>query len=322
MLLILQTRALFAMHSAQVTDWGQPPKYVEIKTPKIPDRKCGLVQIRVVAVGCHKLVRARAAGTHYAIDTLPHTPGVDGVGTTEDGRLVYFTTFATGGSFSEVVIVPEEDVVLLPPGVDVAQAAAFVNPGLSSWMAIRTRTTNLPPNFSILIMGATSASGMIAIPLARAMGAGKVMGCARNSAALSVLDLDEAIPLVDPLEETDFSSVGNVDCILDYIYGPPALQLLLSLKSASPVQYVQMGCLESLSMHVPGSLLRLKNLTIRGSGPGSFSVEELRNEIPRLLSAIRSIKRSVKVVPFSNVEEAWNSSSASESIVFDMKRKA
>lgn len=63
-----------------------------------------------------------------------------------------------------------------------------MNPALSSWMAIKARTKDLPENFTILIMGATTVSGTVAISLARKLGAGKVIGVARNAETLENWD--------------------------------------------------------------------------------------------------------------------------------------
>ncbi|KAF2813640.1 GroES-like protein [Mytilinidion resinicola] len=294
------------MHAAQVPAWGSPPVYVSIpEPPSTPDT----VQIKVLAAGLHRLVRSRAAGTHYSSKTLPHTPGTDGIGTLlTTGQRVYFSTFATGGSFADIVSVPAHAVTPVPDAVDTVQAAAMVNPALSSWMALRARMGGeaLPAGFTVLIMGATSASGGIAIEVARALGAGRVIGVARNAAKLATLGLDEAIALRDPVTETDFGTLGDVDVVLDYIYGAPALHLFKSLKSARPVQYVHIGSLDALEVSLPGSVLRSKNLTIRGSGPGAWSFKEMGKELPELLKAMPAMEEQpVKVVPLSEVEKTW-----------------
>lgn len=295
------------MHTAQVSEWGQPPKYVNVPDLEPLPAGSGLVRIKVQAAGLHSVVRARAAGTHFSSKSLPHVPGTDGVGITVDGRSVYFTTFATGGSFSEVVDVPEAAVTLLPSGVDPQQAAALVNPGLSSWMAMKARTQNLPNNFSVFIMGATSASGAIAISLARSLGAAKVIGCARNVEAMSTLGLDETIQLQSTISETEFSKAADVDLILDYLYGPPTEHLFKSLKVSKPLQYVHIGSLAGPEISLPGSILRSTDLTIRGSGPGAFSYGRLNAEVPRLLEAFKGIKSSaLKIVSLSEVEKTWS----------------
>ena len=89
--------------------------------------------------------------------------------------------------------------------------------------------------------------------LARFLGAGKVIGCARNKKALkAVPGLDESVTLLDPVEKTDFSSLGRVDVVLDYIYEAPAVHLLKSLEPKGTVQYVHVGSLAGLEMSLPG----------------------------------------------------------------------
>ena len=263
-------------------------------------------QITVIAAGLHGLVRSRAAGKHYSSKTLPHTPGTDGVGRTPEGQTVYFSTFATGGSFSEIINVPKAAVTPLPEGIDPYQAAGLVNPALSSWMSLKTRVDHLPKGFTVLIMGATSASGEIAISVARSLGARKVIGCARNAQTLSSLCLDETIVLRPIVEETDLSNAADVDVILDYMYGPPTEHLLRSVSFTRPVQYVHIGSVAGLDITLPGSVLRSKNLTLRGAGPGSWSFADMRVELPKLLEAFRTMDlRAVKKVPLRDIEEAW-----------------
>jgi NADPH:quinone reductase-like Zn-dependent oxidoreductase len=77
-------------------------------------------------------------------------------------------------------------------------------------------------------------SGTIAIQLAKKLGAAKVIGVARNASALATLGLDDTIVLQPT--ETDFSKLGDVDIVLDYLYGPPTEQLFKSLTTKRPVQ--------------------------------------------------------------------------------------
>ena len=242
------------MHAAQVQQWGESPKYIEVPTPPAPESD-DMVQVKVLAAGLHRLVRSRASGEHYSVKNLPHTPGTDCVGLTADGQQVYcsISAEAHGGTFREYISVPKKNFAPLPEGADPVQAAALVNPGMSSWMALRYRCQNLPANFSVLVMGATALSGTMAVQLARFLGAGKVIGCARNEEALKIVPgLDETVTLLDSVESTDFKSIGHVDVVLDYIYGAPAAHLLKSLESKGTVQYVHIGSLAGLEMNLPG----------------------------------------------------------------------
>lgn len=292
------------MHTALVKAWGEVPKYEEV--PELPEPEEGWTRIKVEATCVHQVTRSRASGKHYSAQGPPHMPGVDGVGTTADGRKVYFSSFATGGSFSDYVNIPTRNVIPLPSDADANHFAAMVNPGLSSWMALKVRTTDLPESFTAVIMGATSASGRIAISLARACGAGKVIGLARNQAALDELNLDQAITIAEPAESTDFSALGDVDVVLDYVYGPLAVHLFKSLKSERPTQYVHVGGLSAQEISLPGSVLRSKNLTIRGAGPGAYAVADARIYLPGLLKVIASTKaQPVRVRQLKDVEKEW-----------------
>jgi NADPH:quinone reductase-like Zn-dependent oxidoreductase len=295
------------MKIAQVTEFGQPPKYVEVENPPVPASDSDLVQVKVQAAGVHLLVRSRAAGQHYSAQGLPHIPGTDGVGTTQDGQLVYFSAFSPkGGSFQELINVPKSGITPIPKEADPVQMAGSINPAMSSWMALTARTNDLPKNFSVLILGATSTSGIIAITLARALGAGKIIGVARSTGKLAELGLDDSITLADPPSKTDFSTVENVDVVLDYLYGDTASHLLNSLKPTTPVQYVQVGSLTGNDMNLSSAILRSKNITLRGTGPGAWNMKEYGEQLPKCIEAMAELKPSnFSVVGLKDIESAW-----------------
>jgi hypothetical protein len=71
-------------------------------------------------------------------------------GRVPDGKLDYFSTFWEKGSLSEYFNITKSDVAHLPGDADPVRVAGLLNPGISSWMAIKARTSNLPPNFFVL----------------------------------------------------------------------------------------------------------------------------------------------------------------------------
>ncbi|MCJ1400689.1 hypothetical protein MMC11_003897 [Xylographa trunciseda] len=303
------------MHAAQVLTWGQAPQYTTVPLPAPPSDP-SLIQLKVLATGLHRVVRSRASGKHYSSTTLPHAVGIDGVGLTPDGQEVYFAAFATGGgSFSDVVTVPKDDTAPLPAGADRLKIAGLVNAALSSWMALRCRCENLPAGFTVLIMGVTSASGRLAVQVARAQGAGRVVGVARDVGAMEALGLDGMVQLKGP-GETEWEAVGGVDVVLDYVYGPPAVEFLKTLKRGRKVQYVHIGSLSGeVEIMLPGAILRSTDLTIRGSGQGSFGGRELRKEAPALVAAIgKFAEEKIRVCELKDVEKVWGESG--ERVVF------
>jgi NADPH:quinone reductase-like Zn-dependent oxidoreductase len=294
------------MHAAVVSTYGKPPAYTTV--PSLPEPTPSQLQLQVLATGLHNIVRSRASGNHYSSPPLPQIPGIDGIGATSDGSRYYFNAFRTGGSFTSHINVERNNAIPMPEKLDSMQAAALVNPATSSWMAMKARTTNLPSAFTVLILGATSASGRLAIPLARANGAQTVIGAARSASALSALGLDSSLVVAEDAGSTDFSSLQGVeiDLILDYINGPLPAALLSSHKQSKPLQYVHIGTLSGQEMALPGAALRSNDLSIRGSGPGAWRLADAAKELPAMLEALLAVdEQKVRVVKLEDVEGEW-----------------
>ncbi|KAL9601658.1 MAG: hypothetical protein Q9219_002378 [cf. Caloplaca sp. 3 TL-2023] len=301
------------MQAALVVDSSQPPKLGVTPKPSEPEPSSNILQLKVLATGFHQIVRSRISGQHYSSSSASIIPGIDGVGESQDGQRYYFICFKEGGSFAQYINVSSRNCFPLPSGLDPVQAAGLVNPALSSWMAMAGRCENVPKDSTVLIMGVTSTSGRIAIPLARKFGAKRVVGCARNEDALKMLGLDDYIVLRDVASSTDFSKLGHVDVILDYVYGPVAVHLLKSLRPTGKLQYVHIGSLaarsdpSALEISVPGSVLRSKDLSIRGSGLGSWDLQQVGEKIPSLLHALSGLNdEKTNVKRLIEFERVWN----------------
>ncbi|KAL0941973.1 quinone oxidoreductase [Colletotrichum truncatum] len=291
------------MLAAVVNTWDSEPNYTTV--PDLPDPSPTEIRLRVLASGVHRLVISRARGRHYSAKTLPHNAGVDGIGEDPNtGQRYYFFTFESG-SFAEFVNVDRKFITTLPENADPVATAAFVNPVSSAWMAFTSRAAPQFPGFSVAILGVTSTSGRAAVDVARAKGAGRIIGVARNAAALAEIPVDERIVLSP---ETDWSSLGEVDVVLDYIYGSTAVKLFRALpESEKEVQYVHIGALGlEGDITVPGSYLRGKKLAIRGVGPGSWTMEEYAREIRGMVDVATQIERkNIFTAPFKDFEKTW-----------------
>lgn len=298
------------MHQARIEAWGSAPKYLSV--PDLPDPGPNEERIKVEAVGIHQVVRSRASGKHYSSGSLPHIPGVDGVGTrVSDNKKVYFFSFGTG-TLSEEINMPKTMVYELGDGFreeDVVKVAGMVNPTMSSWMSFKQRTKDLPKGFTVLILGATTASGKIAIQIARTLGARKVIGAARSTDGMEKLNLDRRVIIAENVKETDFSDLDDVDVVLDYVYGPLTLHLFDSLKTPKPVHYVQIGSVSGqMEISIPGALLRSKDLTLRGSGPGSWRMVDYVEILPEMLKMVGGLKveeGGVRTAKLEDVESVW-----------------
>ncbi|CAJ0545270.1 hypothetical protein HG530_008294 [Fusarium avenaceum] len=300
--------------SAEVTEWGQAPKSIKVSPPPAPTSEKE-TQIKVLATGLHQLVRSRAAGKHYTATELPHIPGVDGVGIdVSTGKKVYFSLLGTTqGSYAEVLNAPSHNIVELPEGVDPVVAAAMINPVMASWMALRKRVDwsgREGKPFKVFINGVTSASGKIAIKVARHLGASSVVGAARNSDALSKLDLDAGIVLQETPSETDFSSAADADIVLDFLYGPWPSAYLLSPSTASaknPITWINIGSMAGDAGEISAMGLRRRDVTLRGSGPGSWNPAELGAETVGMLKVlVGQSDEGLKKYRIEDVEKGWS----------------
>jgi NADPH:quinone reductase-like Zn-dependent oxidoreductase len=306
------------MQIARVDDWKAGPKAFTVEKPPAPSD--GEIQLKVLASGLHQVVRGRASGTHYSAKSLPHIPGIDCVGRDEaTGKLYYTMGFGeTFGTFVEYVNVRRDGILIaLPDDVDVASFAVAVNPAMSSWMALTQRTRDLPKGFTVLVIGATSASGKLAAHAAKALGAGRVVGAARKVEPLQENKAyDDYIVLRDTASETDFSQ-ADADVVLDYVWGDVAHHFLSTLKTKKPVQYVHIGGLSGKSeIPLSGPLLRSTNLFLSGAGPGSWTMTALEKELETLVPAMASWPRLDAVkVNLKDIAEAWNQKSSGGRVV-------
>ncbi len=321
------------MKAAIVRGPGETPVYGDFEAPEAaPDA----LRVSVSASALSHLVRMRASGQHYSSGgQFPFVAGVDGVGRLGDGQRVYFLLpRAPFGSMAELAVVPRERCVPLPDGLDDVTAAALANPGMSSWAAF-TERARLKPGETVLINGATGASGRLAVQIARHLGAGKVIATGRNPAALeevASLGADETIALVDDEAalETRFKAVfaQGVDVVLDYLWGMSARTMLVAAARTAgdgvPMRFVQIGSISGAEISLPSAVLRASAIELMGSGIGSVTLEGLVRAIGGVMQAAipAGLRIATHAVPLSDVTQAWAAEDGSARTVFTIGGQA
>ncbi|WNI21349.1 zinc-binding alcohol dehydrogenase family protein [Streptomyces sp. ITFR-16] len=306
------------MHAAVVHSFSAPPRYDTVPEPVATGEHEILVD--VLAAGLHPRVRSAADGSHYTSDgTLPMVPGIDAVGRTPDGGLLYFVAADSApGTMAERAVVDRRRAITLPPGTDPAAVAAAMNPGMSSWVALRRRVS-FRPGGSVLVMGATGNAGQLAVRIARHLGAARVIGAGRDPERLALaesLGADEVVALDgDDKEVADRlgRAAADVDVVLDYLWGPPAVLAMTALLTArtgrsKALAWVQIGSMAGQDITLPSFLLRAGNLNILGSGQGSVTTAGILAELPSLAEEVASgaLAADVLPMPLDQVERAWN----------------
>jgi NADPH:quinone reductase-like Zn-dependent oxidoreductase len=314
------------MKAALVTEAGATPVYADFMEPAAAD---GLVRVAVSASALSHVTKSRASGKHYSSATaLPFVPGIDGVGTLDDGTRVYFVMpEAPFGGMAERCLVDRRRCIALPAALDAATAAAIAIPGMSSWAALVERA-RLVKGETVLINGATGVSGRLAVQIAKHLGAAKVIATGRNGAALQslrALGADETIHLgqeatLSAAFEQQFEQ--GIDVVLDYLWGPSAECLLVAgaraAPEAVPVRFVQIGAMSGADITLPGAVLRSSPIEMKGSGIGSIAMPRMLAAIAALFDAVAPAGLAIasKAVPLSEVALHWADDGSRERIVF------
>lgn len=304
------------MKAAIVSEAGKPPVYGDFPAP---ERVHGKSLIRVAAAAISHVTRGRASGTHYsASGELPFIPGIDGVGTTEDGRRVYFLLPEKPyGAMAELCIVDDRHLFAIPGSLSDDQAAAMAIPGMSSWAALVERAA-LRTGETVLVNGATGTAGRLAIQIARHLGARKIIATGRRTESfdgLRRLGADVTISLAqerDALEKAFMNEFEQgVDIVLDYLWGTSAETLVVAAAKAGPervpIRYVQIGAISGATINLPSAALRSSALQLMGSGMGSVPLSGLLKAVQGTLEAAPSagFEVATKTLPLASVSEAW-----------------
>ncbi len=274
------------------------------------------VRIHVTASALSQLAKGRAAGRHYSVTAqFPFVVGVDGVGHLDDGRRVYFALpRAPHGAMAERTVVSNGHWLPLPDDLDDASAAAIANPGMSSWAAL-TERAGLKAGETVLINGATGVAGMLAVRIARHLGAARVIATGRNETALRNLRADAVISLrqEEAALEADLREhfADGIDIVLDYLWGTSARLILVAGAKAGPegvpIRFVQIGAASGAEIAIPAAVLRSSSIEMKGSGFGSVG-------LPRFIAAIAGVFGAAaeaglaldyRTVPLAQVTETW-----------------
>lgn len=305
------------MHAAVVRAFDRPPRYERYDSPVPvgPDQTV----VEVLAAGLHPRVRTDASGRHYtSTGTLPMIPGIDGVGRLPDGRRAYFVApDGAWGSMAEQAVVDVRRMLLLPEEADAVKVAAGMNPAMSSWVALRRRVP-VQKGQAVLVLGATGSAGMMAVQVAKHLGAGRVIGAGRDPARLAALSqtgADETVPLGDDAElaaDKLAAAAADVDIVIDYLWGQPASAAMVALlkRRSDPsraLDWVQIGSVAGPTINLPSVALRSANLRIQGNGQGAVSPAAYIAELPSLVGEITAgtITVNPRPLPLASVETAW-----------------
>ena len=314
------------MKAAVVRDFDQGPRYDSFELPAGD----GDLVLEVLAAALSPLTRSGASGTHYTSKgALPLVPGVDGVGRLPDGKRVYFvSTNDVVGAMAEQAVAEPRLTVALPDRVGSSTIAAGMLPAISSWVAL-TKRASLQPGQRVLILGATGASGQLAVQIAKHLGAASVIAVGRDAGALErtrARGADHVVQLTGTRADGDAIAqvASEVDIVLDYVWGSVTSAVMPAVcrrrqAESRALHWVQIGSMAGDEIALSSVLLRKRNLHILGSGLGATSVEDMFSVASDVVAAFAAGALEVRVreAPLADVATWWSvRPDAGERLVF------
>jgi NADPH2:quinone reductase len=179
------------------------------------------------------------------------------------------TALLPGGGYAEYSIANESNVMLLPPGLSMVEAAALPESFLAVWLNLFERG-QFKSGESVLIHGGASGIGTTATMLSKAFGASKIITTVISDAHRQT-SLELGADIVVNSAEEDFVGVvqratggSGVDVIVDILGGDYVAGNYRA--AAMNGRIIQIGVVAGLvAKEVDISLMLIKRLTHTGS---------------------------------------------------------
>ncbi|KAI3718838.1 hypothetical protein L6452_19723 [Arctium lappa] len=271
------------MKAVVITTPGGPEvlKLQEVEDPKVTDDD---VLIRVEATALNRADTLQRQGKYPPPKGESEYPGLECSGTIEAvGKNVsrwkvgdQVCALISGGGYAEKVAVPAGQVLPIPSGVSLKDAASFPEVACTVWSTI-FMTSRLSSGETVLIHGGSSGIGTFAIQMAKYLDV-KVFvtaGSEEKLKACKELGADVCInyKTEDFVARVKEETGGKgVDVILDNIGGPYFQKNLESLGMDGRLFII--GFMGGVKTDANISLLLGKRLTVQGAGLRTRSVEK------------------------------------------------
>jgi NADPH2:quinone reductase len=290
------------MRAIVVTEFGGPDVLVPADVPD-PVPGPGQLLIEVAHAGVNFADTHQAENTYLSRTHLPLVPGGEVVGRTHDRRRV--VALVDSGGYAERAVAHADRVFALPDDVDDVTALALVVQGATAWLLLH-HTARLQPGESVVVHAAAGGVGSLAVQLAKALGAGRVIATAstaeKRELALS-LGADVAVDVGVDVGVDDVTTAlreanggSRVDAVLDMTGGVVTDGSLAALAPFGRLAFYGMASRRPPTPVAPASLLA-HSTSISGMWlPHAFTVPGL---MPRVMDELFGAVAdgSLRVVP-------------------------
>ncbi|WP_030173869.1 quinone oxidoreductase family protein [Spirillospora albida] len=245
------------MRAIQITEFGGPEVLTVTELPD-PEPRPGHLLVDVSRAGINYADTHQAENSYLAESTLPMVPGGEVVGTTADGRRV-LALVGTGG-YAEKALAPEALAWDVPDGIDDVTALGMIVQGASAWVLLR-RNVHLAPGESVVVHAAAGGVGTLAVQLAKAWGAGRVIATASSKEKRDLaleLGADVAIDANEPnMKDALIEANGGkrVDTVLEMTGGTVTDESLRALAPFGRLAFYGMASRREPSPVRPATLM-------------------------------------------------------------------
>jgi NADPH2:quinone reductase len=164
------------MRAIQINRFGGPEVLELVELPD-PSPVEGFDVVDVTAAGVNYADTHQTEDSYLSGTQLPVVPGSEVAGLTSDGRRIA-AMVGTGG-YAEKALAPKGLSFDIPDGVSDGAAVALLVQGLTAWHLLRT-CARMAPGESVVVHAAAGGVGTLAVQLAKAWGAGRVIGTASS----------------------------------------------------------------------------------------------------------------------------------------------
>ncbi|MCX7211116.1 MAG: NAD(P)H-quinone oxidoreductase [Burkholderiales bacterium] len=310
---------------------GGGPEVLKVAIREVPELGAGEVLIEVIAAGVNRPDCIQRSGRYPPpADASPHL-GLEvagrivalGQGVTEWNIGEAVCALANGGGYAEYAAAPAGQVLPVPAGLTMLQAAALPETYFTVWANLVERG-RLAAGDTVLIHGGSSGIGITAIQIAKAWGATVIctVGNAQKAAACLALGADAAIDYrqQDFVAQTlKITGSRGVNLILDMVGGTYVEKNLKLL--AVDGRLVQIAFLQPSKVEIDLMPIMTKRLTVTGSTMRPRSAANkadlaaaLRTHIWPMLEQGRLLPSIYKVFALEQAAEAHALMESSEHI--------
>src|SRR3954454_6002798 len=210
------------MRAIQIKEFGGPEvlQLVELPDPQAGD---GFALVDVTAAGVNYADTHATDNSYLQAQTLPQVPGSEVAGRAADGRRV--VSLVGSGGYADKALAPSALSFDIPDGVSDGAAVALLVQGLTAWHLLRT-CARMQSGESVVVHAAAGGVGTLAVQLAKAWGAGRVIGVASSPDKRELAESLGADVTVDAGVEDmnaalrEANGGKKVDIVLEMVGGP------------------------------------------------------------------------------------------------------